>query len=51
VYLRDKNGIQKSFPVVEKQNLKAPRHVLQKSLEVLYKINLGEFKLVEVIRK
>ena len=39
IYLRDKNNIKESFPEVGKQNEKAPRHVLQKSLEVLSKIN------------
>jgi hypothetical protein len=39
LYLREKAGITDPFPTVEKQDDKAPRHVLQKSLEVLSKIN------------
>ena len=39
-YLRKKNGIVKPFPKVTKQYNKYPRHVIQKSLEVLSKINL-----------
>ena len=38
-YLRKKSNITDSFPKVKTQSDKAPRHVLQKSLEVLYKIN------------
>jgi len=38
-YLRNQAGIIDAFPIVEQQHGKAPRHVLQKSLEVLSKIN------------
>ena len=39
-YLRKQNGIYKPFPTVAKQYNKYPRHVIQKSLEILSKINL-----------
>jgi len=39
IYLREQAGITDSFPIIGKQVGKAPRHVLQKSLEVLSKIN------------
>ncbi len=39
-YLRVKSNIKQPFPVVKKQRDKYPRHVLQKSLEILSKINL-----------
>ncbi len=39
IYLRDKANITERLPIVGKQKAKAPRHVLQKSLEVLSKIN------------
>ena len=39
-YLRKKAGINKPFPYVPPQHNKYPRHVLQKALEILNKINL-----------
>ena len=39
-YLRKKAGINKPFPYVPPQKNKYPRHVLQKALEILNKINL-----------
>ncbi len=39
-YLRKISGIRKPFPTVDKQSNKYPRHVIQKSLEILSKINL-----------
>jgi hypothetical protein len=39
IYLREKANVKSKFPKIEKQKNKAPRHVLQKSLEVLSKIN------------
>ncbi len=39
-YLRKQEGITEPFPTVQKQREKFPRHVLQKSLEILSKINL-----------
>jgi hypothetical protein len=39
IYLREKAGIKSKFPTVKKQENKSPSHVLQKSLEVLSKIN------------
>ena len=39
IYLRDKQNIKEPFPTVKKQENKSPSHVLQKSLEVLSKIN------------
>ncbi len=39
-YLRQQDGIKQAFPTAEKQKDKFPRHVIQKALEVLSKINL-----------
>jgi len=39
IYLREKAGIESLFPTVKNQKNKSPSHVLQKSLEVLSKIN------------
>ena len=39
IYLRKKAGIKKPFPVVQVQHNKIPRHVIQKALEILNKIN------------
>jgi len=39
IYLRTQSNIDDKFPSVGKQKAKAPRHVLQKALEVLSKIN------------
>ena len=39
LYLRKKAGIKKPFPVVLVQHNKLPRHVIQKALEILNKIN------------
>jgi len=39
IYLRKKANINNTFPIVKKQENKSPSHVLQKSLEVLSKIN------------
>jgi len=39
-YLRLQNGIKSPFPKVAKQYNKYPRHVIQKSLEILSKIDL-----------
>ena len=39
IFIRDSAGIKDNFPVIDKQKNKAPRHVLQKSLEVLSKVN------------
>ncbi|NPA88549.1 hypothetical protein [Caminibacter pacificus] len=39
-YLREKAGINKPFPNVPPQTNKYPRHVIQKALEILSKINL-----------
>ena len=39
-YLRKQAGITQPFPTVEPQQEKFPRHVMQKSLEILSKINL-----------
>ena len=39
IYLRKKAGIKKPFPVVPVQHNKLPRHVIQKALEILNKIN------------
>ncbi len=38
--LREQEGVKKDFPIVQKQQNKFPRHVIQKALEVLSKINL-----------
>jgi len=38
-YLRKKSGIQEPFPSVRVQRNKQPRHVIQKALEILAKIN------------
>lgn len=40
VFLRKQAGITSAFPKVEKQHNKYPRHVIQKALEILSKINL-----------
>ena len=37
--LRKENGVEEKLPYVEKQRDKLPRHVLQKTLEVLTKVN------------
>ncbi|MBL0708160.1 MAG: hypothetical protein JJW00_03840 [Sulfurimonas sp.] len=39
IYLRDEANIKDEFPKVQKQINKTPSHVLQKSLEVLSKVN------------
>jgi len=39
IALRNENGITKPLPFVEKQRDKRPRHVLQKTLEILTKVN------------
>ena len=39
IYIRNKEKVKSKFPKIDKQTNKAPRHVLQKSLEVLSKIN------------
>jgi len=39
-YLRKQENVTKAFPIVELQQNKYPRHVIQKALEVLSKINL-----------
>ena len=39
-FLRKQNGIDAKFPVVARQYNKYPRHVIQKSLEILSKIDL-----------
>ncbi len=50
--LRKESGVRKPLPVVEKQHNKLPRHVLQKTLEVLNKVNkyreLQEYGLITV---
>ena len=40
IYLREQIGINKPFPKVPVQKNKYPRHVIQKALEILNKINL-----------
>lgn len=39
-YLRKQNGVTAKFPTVDRQYNKFPRHVIQKSLEILSKIDL-----------
>ena len=39
IYLRQQAGIKAKYPKIALQKNKSPRHVLQKSLEVLAKIN------------
>ena len=39
-YLRIESGVDKPFPKVPQQHNKFPRHVIQKALEILSKINL-----------
>ena len=39
-YLRKQQGIQTPFPKIPKQQHKQPRHVIQKALEILHKVNL-----------
>ncbi len=39
-YLRKKSGIEESFPTPAVERNKRPRHVIQKALEILSKINL-----------
>jgi len=44
-YLREQHNIKDPFPVVEPQKNRYPRHVIQKALEILNKINLYRITL------